>query len=184
MNDPLNDPWPAKYTDIPEDRWVDFDDDGEPGVTLWPIGTTQPARTGKPGETLAYLPVALEEGTTKINRRLGCASVALRTRGSMRLNIDSCDRMSGMLLDTQVEGRVHSCTVLREMDWDATDITCTRDDWKTQRGCMTDEKQFLDEQDQMNTSSATLDIQKLGPLDGPDQDCAAVRAKLPAIVRK
>jgi hypothetical protein len=182
MSDPLNDPWPASFNDVPADRWVDSEDDGEPGITLWPIGTTQPARSGM-GETLAYLPVALEEGTSKIDRRLGCASVALRTSGSTRVNIDSCDTLSGNLLETKAEGRVHSCTVLRMSDWDATDVTCSRDDWSAARRCTKEEVEFLDEQDQNNMVSATFVMQKLGGLDGPDQDCPAARAKLPAIVR-
>jgi hypothetical protein len=183
MNDPLNDPWPAKFTDIAADSWIDTEDDSEPGLSLWPIGTTQIAKTGMNGETLSYLPVALEEGTTKIDRRLGCASVALRTIGSSRVNIDSCDTLTGQLLETSAEGRVHSCTVLRMADWDATDVTCTSDDWKAARRCTKDEVQFLDEQDQSNMVSATFEMQKLSGLDGPDQDCPAVRAKLPAIVR-
>lgn len=180
LDDPLNDPWPVKFTDIPADRWVDAEDDGEPGLTLWPIGTTHVARSGM-GETLSYLPVALKEDSSAVDRRMGCASVALRTIGANRVNIDSCDVLSGNTLETSVEGRVHSCTVLRMQDWDATDITCTRDDWKDARRCSKEEVQFLDDQDQDNDVSATFVMQKLGGLEGPDQDCAAVRAKLPAI---
>lgn len=182
LDDPLNDAWPAKFSAIAPDRWVDTEDDGEPGLSLWPIGTTQLARSGM-GETLSYLPVALEEGTSKIDRRLGCASVALRSTGSSRMNIDSCDSLSGNLLDTLVVGRVHSCTVLRMTDWESTDVTCTRDDWSAARRCTKEEVEFLDEQDQSNMVSATFEMQKLGGLDGPDQDCPAARAKLPAIVR-
>jgi hypothetical protein len=183
LDDPLNDPWPKAFTDVAPDRWVDAEDDGEPGLSLWPGGTTQVALSGMSGETLSYLPVALEEMSTKIDRRLGCASVALRTIGSNRVNIDSCDVLSGNTLEASAEGRVHSCTVLRLEDWDATDITCTSDDWKAARRCKKEEVQFLDEQDQSNMVSATFEMQKIGALDGPDQGCPAVRAKLPAIVR-
>jgi hypothetical protein len=180
LNDPVNDPFPAKFSDVPADQWVDTEDDGELGITLWPIGTTQPARSGRNGETLSYLPVALEEGTSIIDRRLGCASVALRTTGSNRINIDSCDVLSGNTLETSAEGRVHSCTVLRMEDWEKTDVTCTSQNWRDARRCTKEEVQFLDEQDQKNTVTATFEIQKLGGLDGPDQECPAVRAKLPA----
>ena len=181
LNDPLNDPWPKSFMDIPSDKWVDSEDDGEPGISLWPGSTTKVALTGM-GETYSYLPVALQEGTTLIERRLGCASVALRTIGSMKVNIDSCDLMTGSLQETHAEGRVHSCTVLRMDDWDKTEVSCTRKDWSDARRCSREEVQFLDEQDQTNMISATFEMQKLSGLD-VEKDCAAVRAKLPAIVR-
>jgi hypothetical protein len=181
LNDPLNDPWPAKFTDIAADKWVDTEDDGEPGISLWPIGG-RPARSAM-GETLSYLPVALEEGSSKIDRRLGCASVALRTRGALKISVDSCDKLSGTLIDTAVEGRVHSCTVLRKADWTSPDVSCTAADWKAATRCTKEQVEFLDEQDQSNMVTATFEMQKLANLDGPDPDCDAVRAKLPAIVR-
>ncbi|HKU42749.1 MAG TPA: EGF domain-containing protein [Polyangiales bacterium] len=181
LDDPLNDPWP-KPGEVKPEQWVDTEDDGEPGISLWPMSTTVPTRSGKPGETYSYLPVALQEGTTIIDRRLGCASVALRTIGSMRINIDSCEVMSGTMVDTHAEGRVHSCSVLRKDDWEKTEVSCNREDWAKARRCAADEVKFLDDQDQTNMLSAAFVMQKLSGLD-VEQDCAAVRAKLPAIER-
>jgi Calcium-binding EGF domain/EGF domain len=181
LDDPLNSPWPKSFMDIPSDRWVDSEDDGEPGISLWPGSTNKVALTGM-GDTYSYLPVALQEGSTIIERRLGCASVALRSIGAMRVNIDSCDLLTGSLQEAHVEGRVHSCTVLRKDDWDKTEVSCARKDWSDARRCSKEEVQFLDEQDQTNMISATFEMQKLSGLDA-EKDCAAVRAKLPAIVR-
>src|SRR5262249_9212036 len=111
------------------------------------------------------------------------ASVALRTRGALKVNVDSCDRLSGNLIDTAVEGRVHSCTVLRMSAWSSPAVSCTAEDWKAATRCTKDQVEFLDQQDQSNMVTATFEMQKLGTLDGPDPDCDAVRAKLPAIVR-
>src|SRR5262249_40934577 len=157
LDDPLNDPWPAHATDIPESRWVDTEDDGELGLSIWPSGTTLPTMRGM-GETYSYLPVALEEGTSIISRRLGCASIAIRTTGSTRVNIDSCDVLTGNTLETHAEGRVRSCTVLREANWESTDITCTSQDWKDARRCTPEEVEFLDSQDQNNMVSATFEM--------------------------
>ncbi len=182
LNDPLNDPWPTRSDMVPESQWVDTDGDGELGISLWPGSTETVARSGM-GDTYDYLPVALKEGSTIIDQRLGCASVALRSVGALSVSIDSCDLMTGTLTDTKVEGRVHSCTVLRMNEWETGTVSCNREDWSNARRCRKEDVQFLDEQEQSNTVTASFEMQKLGGLDGAAPDCAAVRAKLPPIVR-
>jgi hypothetical protein len=181
LDDPLNDPWPASFQDVPANRWEDTDDDGELGLSLWPGPTTKVALTAM-GDTYSYLPVALQENTTIIERRLGCVSVAVRAVGSLRVDVDTCSRLTGVLLENKTEGRVHSCSVLRMADWEVNDITCRARDWSDARRCTKDEVEFLDGQDQGNMASATFEMQKIAPLDA-EADCAAVRSKLPAIVR-
>jgi hypothetical protein len=183
MDDPANDPWPARYQDVPDDDWVDTDEDGEPGITFWPDGTTKLARIGRPGSTYSYLPVGLVEGGTDISRRMGCASLALRIRSRFRIEIDTCSRFTGLLLDGRTEGRVRNCTLLRESDWDTVDVTCTADDWAQARLCGEEEVEFLDTQDQTNMSSGTFELQKLAPIEAEDVDCEDVRMRLPAIKR-
>lgn len=184
LDDPVNDPWPTRFQDVPEEDWVDSDEDGEPGITLWPGQTTKPPRMlTEPNETYEYLPVALIEGGTDIDRRMGCASVALRGMGRFRVDIDTCTRLTGLLLDGRTEGRVHSCAVLRESDWDTLDVTCSADDWSVARQCSDEEVEFLDTQDQTNSSTATFEMLKLGTLEADGFECDDVRKKLPAIER-
>jgi Calcium-binding EGF domain/EGF domain len=185
LDDPVNDPWPAKFQDVPDEDWVDSDEDGQPGIPLWPGQTSKtPRMQSKPNETYEYLPVGLIEGGTDINRRMGCVSVALRGMGRFQVEIDTCTRLTGLLLEGRTEGRVHSCTQLRESDWDSLDVTCSADDWATApRLCGDEEVEFLDTQDQTNSSSATFEMVKLAPVDAEGLDCDDVRMKLPAIER-
>jgi hypothetical protein len=182
MNDPLNDPWPSKAGMIPADQWTDPDNDGEPGITLWPGQTSQKAVDWS--DTYSYLPVTLQGSSSMIDTRAGCVSTAIRSTTSRQMRIESCGRMTGKLFTEKTEGRVHSCGVMRMSEWDTVDITCTTKDWNAVRHCTEDQVQFLDEQDQETMVEATFELEKLGGLDAKDIDCAAVRKKWPAIKRQ
>ena len=184
MKDPLNDPWPASFHDIPADAWEDPDQDGEPGITLWPEPTTKRTLLGKDDGTYSYLPIALMDNSSLIKTRAGCVSTAIRSIGYLEGRIESCGRLTGNLITEKTEGRVHSCSVLRDDAWDTVDVTCNASDWDAARRCTDVQKEFLDGQDQASSVSATFELVKLGPLDATDINCAAVRADLPAISRQ
>ena len=182
LRDPLNDPWPERSADVPEDAWVDSDRDGEPGISLWPGQTTEPTHRD-PNQTYSYLPVP-EAGSALIETRIGCVSTALRAIGYLQGRIDSCSRLSGKVISEKTEGRVHSCMVLRAADWDSYDVTCSAKDWNNARRCTQDQVKFLDEQDQTTQAGADFELVKLGDVDATDIDCAAVRSALPALPRQ
>lgn len=178
MNDPVNDPWPASHKDIANSAWEDTDNDGEPGITLWPGQTTHATRNGR--GTYSYLPVQLQGDSTRIDTRTGCISTAVRVVGHLEGTIASCSRIIGQVINGPTEGRVHSCQVLRMSDWDTLDVTCTKQDWANARRCTTDQIEFLDDQDQSSMSSADFEIVKLGDLNATDINCETVRNALPA----
>lgn len=179
LKDPVNDPWPKSHKDIAESDWIDTDNDGEPGLTLWPGQTTKATRDGR--GTFDYLPVELESGTTIIATRTGCVSTAARAIGHLEGSISSCERMVGKVVNDKTEGRVHGCTLLRMSDWNTLDVTCRRQDWDAARHCNDDQIEFLDDQDQSSHASADFEAVKLGGLDRTDIDCNTVREKLPAL---
>lgn len=177
LNDPLNDPWPASRTDIPASAWEDTDNDGEPGITLWPANTTAETRNGK--GTYSYLPVELGGDSTRIETRTGCVSTAVRVIGHLEGTINSCARLTGKVVNDKTEGRVYSCAVLRTADWDKLDVTCNKQDWASARRCTPEQADFLDDQDQTSRSEADFEMVKLGDLNAMDIDCEAVRKALP-----
>lgn len=181
MNDPLNDPWPLNYKDVPKDRWVDADEDGEPGITFWPVTTT--TRTGRGDETYDYLPVTLESTSTVIQNRGSCVSVALRNINHLEGRIEGCGRIIGRTITHKIEARIHSCAQLRKDEWDTAEISCTPEFWSTARRCTADQVQFLEEQDQTTESSGTFELVKLSALDAESIDCESVRKRLPALPR-
>jgi Calcium-binding EGF domain/EGF domain len=180
LDDPLNDAWPKTFMDVDASAWVDDDQDGEPGITLWPGATSQMTRDGR--GTLSYLPVALQDGSTRIETRTGCVSTALRSVNHLLGRIESCGRLTGKVVNDKTEGRVHSCSVLRASDWDGTDVTCSSADWSNARRCTDDEIKFLDDQDQTTQASADFELVKLGDSTATNIDCAAVRKALPAFM--
>jgi hypothetical protein len=180
LNDPVNDPWPVSYKDVAASTWVDEDMDGEPGITLWPGGTSMMTRDGR--GTFSYLPVELQGDSTRIETRAGCVSTALRTINHLTGRIESCSRITGQLINDKTEGRVHSCSVLRASDWDGTDVTCKPSDWDDARRCSPDQISFLDDQDQESMASADFEMVKLGDANATNIDCAAVRNALPALM--
>lgn len=179
MDDPVNDPWPESYADVPNDRWDDPDNDGEPGLTLWPGQTN--ALTSDGEGTFSYLPVALQGDSTRIATRAGCVSTAVRAIGHLEGTLTSCSRIVGKVINDKTEGRVHSCTQLRMADWDTLDITCRKADWQEARKCTDVQIEFLDDQDQTSNATADFESVKLGELSATDIDCAAVRSALPAL---
>jgi hypothetical protein len=183
LADPLNDPWPENFEDVPASDWLDADGDGEPGITFWPAGTTKP--TGrKQGETFDYLPVKLQGSSSLIDQRTGCVSVAVRTIGSLQGRIDTCGRITGRVITEKIEARIHSCTLLRKEDWDTTDVTCSAKDWSNARRCNEENVQFLDDQDQTTESQGQFELVKLDDVDATGIDCATVRDRLPALPRQ
>jgi hypothetical protein len=178
LNDPLNDPWPAAYTDIAESAWVDSDHDGQPGISLWPGQTTQMTHDGN--GTYSYLPVELDGDSTRIKTRSGCVSTAIRTINRLDGRIESCGRLTGKLINEKTEGRVHSCSVVRQSDWDTLDVTCQTSDWSAARLCNDSQIAFLDGQDQSSVAMADFEFVKLADLNASNIDCAAVRGMLPA----
>jgi hypothetical protein len=185
MNDPVNDPWPVSFRDVPADAWFDTDQDGEPGITLWPGPTTQPTlNPGTKNETYSYLPVALQDNSSLIATRVGCVSTAIRSIGYRQGRIENCGRLSGKLITEKTEGRVHSCSVLRMAEWDAYDVTCNAKDWSNAHHCTEEQVKFLDEQDQTTSVSATFELVKLAGLDATNINCAVVRDTLPAVPRQ
>lgn len=179
LDDPTGDPWPASFRDIPSDMWEDPDQDGEPGLTLWPGQTTQVTRDGR--GTFSYLPVALQGDSTRIETRAGCVSTAVRAIGHLEGSISSCTRLVGTVFNEKTEGRVHSCSVLRMSDWDTLDVTCRKADWQEARKCTDTQIEFLDDQDQTSRAQAEFESIKLGELDATDITCATVREALPAL---
>jgi hypothetical protein len=185
LNDPVNDPWPASTAAVPVDAWVDPDQDGEPGITLWPGPTTQhPVSLGAENDTYNYLPVALKDNSSEIKTRVGCVSTAIRSIGYRQGRIETCGRLTGKLITEKTEGRVHSCSQLRDTDWNTVDVTCNTKDWTNARHCSPDQVQFLDEQDQRTKVTATFEIVKLAGLDATNINCSVVRDSLPAVPRQ
>ena len=175
----MNDPWPKSHRDVPESQWEDSDNDGEPGLTLWPGQTTKATRDER--GTYDYLPVELQGDSTLIATRAGCVSTALRAIGHIEGSITSCTRLVGKVINDKTEGRVHSCSVLRMSDWSQLDVTCRRADWEEARACSDAQIEFLDEQDQTSRASADFEAVKLGPVDAANIDCNTVREALPAL---
>ncbi|MET0389324.1 MAG: EGF domain-containing protein [Polyangiales bacterium] len=178
LADPINDPWPRSREDVPEDAWIDTDNDGEPGITLWP-GQTTKMTTDERG-TFSYLPVQLAGDSTRIETRTGCVSTAVRAVGHIEASIVSCNRLLGRSINDKTEGRVHSCAVLRQSDWEETDVTCERSKWNEARQCSPEQIAFLDDQDQTLMVDADFEAVKLGDLEATDIDCTTVREAMPA----
>lgn len=186
LDDPLNDPWPASTADVPDFRWVDVEGDGVPGISLWAGKPNCPA-TNRPSaeETICFTPIELETMSTAVRRRTACVSVASRVVTHLDVTIQACGRLTGSVFNDLTEGRVHSCIQVAESKWNV-EQRCTAADWANDDDnvpCSAEQVQFLDEQDQSQESEATFELVKLGGLDATDIDCAAVREKLPAIVR-
>jgi hypothetical protein len=178
LDDPINDPWPAAYTDVPESAWIDTDHDGQPGISLWPGQTTQMTHDGS--GTYSYLPVELDGDSTRIKTRSGCVSTAVRTINRLDGRIETCGRLTGKIVNEKTEGRVHSCSVVRQSDWDTLDVSCQTSDWNAARLCDDDQIAFLDGQDQTSMAMADFELIKLADLNASNIDCAAVRSMLPA----
>jgi hypothetical protein len=192
--DPVTAPWPASYKAIPNDKWVDADGDGEPGLTLWPRLPSQLNDSGS--GRYSYLPARPAVGGpsgTYIDERAGCVSTAIRVIAHLEANVESCTRITGNVVNDKTEGRVKSCTLVPKGTCSPTnpsdcsgwkqDITCNSADWTAARRCGPDELDRLDDdQNQTQNSKATFEMVKIGP-KGANLGCNDVKTTLPAIVR-
>lgn len=202
-DDPVGAPWPAVNDDVnapggAAPAWDDTDEDGMPGVTVWPRLPTQTpdSGTGK----YSYLPVT-PSGTT-IAARAGCVSVAARVVTRLEVDVESCSRMVGTLIDVKSEGRVHACTRIPNEDANKNGrldsgedtngnglldelqpITCNADDWNEMTMCIAEDLDRLDsDQNQAQTTRTTFELVRIGDVND-DVTCLDVRDRLPAFER-
>lgn len=180
LSDPLNDPWPgAGAGDIP---WDDTDGDGQPGLSLWPRGTTKITKAGAPN-TYDYVIVGFDMMTSLPNARAGCSSVASRVITHMDVGIDSCTRLTGQVFNDRTQARVHSCLLVDPGKWDTQDVSCNASDWSTGTPCTSGHVNLLDTQDQQQDTTATFEMVRLGEVGDASLSCQSVRDALPAISR-
>jgi hypothetical protein len=104
--------------------------------------------------------------------------------------------MIGTVITENVQGRVHSCTLVPKGTCNASnpddctgwkkDVSCNQSDWtaaSTAQRCTNDDLDRLDNnQNQKQNTTATFEMVKLGPL-GQAFNCPDVRTALPAISR-
>lgn len=179
LPDRENSPWPASYTDVPADAWVDTDGDGVPGISMWPLSTLLDPGNGLVS-SYSYLPVELEAGTTLISRRAGCVSIGTRVLTRTHATLDSCREMSGRVENLSTDVRIQGCTVLGSADWDTEEVKCDANTWRKARKCTAEQIAFLDGQEQNQTASATFDLIKISSLSDPEPTCQTAREALPA----
>jgi hypothetical protein len=191
--DPLNAPWPSSHSAIPDAQWVDADEDGEPGLTLWPRLPSETTDAGT--RNYSYLPAkpAINGSDLTIDQRAGCLSVAARVITHLEVSVDSCTRMTGQIINEATQGRVRSCALVEKGTCNAAnpndctgwkeDIACTPAVWSSASRCETADLDRLDDdQNQTQNSKATFEFVRIGDA-GQSFTCADVRAALPAIVR-
>ncbi len=202
-DDPENAPWPSSSAEVDEDDWVDSDNDGQPGFTIWshrPSERTE-AYTSADPDYFDYPPVDLctEVGAAPcdhendISERTACQSVATRVITHNEVDVDSCVHLVGNVINVRADGRVHSCLKVPYENWED-DIDCDEDTWSGAADpssaddddgdglCDDSEIERLDDTDQGQESQATFELVKIGEL-GDDINCDDVRKALPAIKR-
>jgi hypothetical protein len=183
MDDPLNDPLPAWPDPVPAGYWDDSEGDGEPGLTIWPVGTTVPTTSGSP-PTYDYMPVDFTmNGVLTVAERAGCVSGGGRVITHLEGEVESCERLVGEVINEESEARIYSCTLAPEGDWDTENVNCGASDWSSATRCNADQVDFLDKQKQDNISSASFELVKIGELGDTGINCLKVREALPAISR-
>jgi len=116
-----------------------------------------------------------------VTERAGCVSLATRVITKQNAEIDTCERITGDVINVRTDGRVEGCTTVPKSDW-SKDLACAKADWTSAVPCDAEAVKRLDEQDQTQQTSAKFEMVKIGELAG-DFNCADVRAKLPAIKR-
>jgi hypothetical protein len=192
-DDPLNAEWPASYTEIADPggdvpAWSDTDSDGVPGMTAWPKLPTQIVADGS-GRHYSYLPAAIDT-SFYVSGRAGCVSLAARTITRLEVDVESCSRMVGEIIDVETKGRVQGCTLIdvptpgdQDDPEDYDPITCTADDWDEQQACGVDELDKLDaDENQAQVSKVQFELIRIGDVDD-EVTCADVREQLPAFER-
>jgi hypothetical protein len=185
-NDPLGATWPTDHRAVGESGgpdWVDADDDGQPGLTVWPRLPSQTIDSG--AAKYFYLPA--RPNGVDIAERAGCVSIAARVVTHLEVDVTSCTRMVGEVINVKSEGRVQGCTLVHSatprMQSSYDDITCSPDDWDSMDHCeLTDLDNLDDDQNQSQTTNATFELVRIGDLDD-DVSCLDVRDALPAIER-
>lgn len=187
--DPLSTPWPASSTDVT--TWTDPDEDGTPGLTVWPRVPSELTDSGT--RPYDYLPVrpALGGTTLTVAERAGCVSVAARVVTHLEAALDSCTRLTGRVVNERTEGRVAACTLVDRGTCNPSDptdcsgwkqdVTCTAEDWKNGVPCSAEDLTRLDDdQNQVQDSRARFELVRIGAL-GDARTCADVRTALPAV---
>jgi hypothetical protein len=186
---PESAPWPTDPSKVnPSDsnkvpRWVDTDNDAEPGFTGWAHVPSETPISSSTDAHYSYLPV-----DTDVSHRLVCSSSGTRVMGQLNVDVESCTKMTGTAQSLRSEGYVRSC-IRVDAAHKGNDFTCNKKDWTTyQTGtdrCTPAELDDLNSQanpDEAPVSTAKFELVKIGAPDD-DVDCADVIKALPAIKR-
>jgi hypothetical protein len=186
MDNPLTDPFPEYPDPVPEEYWDDSDGDGEPGLTLWPRGTTERTDSETDGTaTYEYTPVDVDNDLA-ITHRAGCVSGGGRVVSRLEGTVESCRRLTGVVgwdESRPPQARVYSCTLAPDApDWDTVDLTC-ENAWSTADRCDSAQVDLLDQQKQDSVSQATFELVWMGGLTESGMTCQKVREVLPEIQR-
>jgi hypothetical protein len=193
LDDPLNDPWPASRADVNpvggvSPAWDDIEDDGQPGLTLWPQRTkdkTIAALEMGTDQDYSYLPVAfiLVGPDIIIDQRAGCLSGATRVKTHLEAEVKACDRITGNVVNEGAESRFHSCKRVENVmnNWNTLQVSCEDSDWTSGVDCAPGDINFLDMQDQSAASGAAFELVKIADLSDDEPSCATVRDELPAL---
>ncbi|MDH5672363.1 MAG: hypothetical protein OEZ06_09450 [Myxococcales bacterium] len=199
LDDPLG-PFPASRDNVGEGpdqtngaRWVDVEDDGVPGVTVWPSPTSAEthASTADAARTYDYLPVRL--GTTpaggiEVIERMACLSTALRMINHLEGKLESCTRIVGDVVSKYTDARVQGCMMVPAVnppavtEWNSWVPNCEPAAWSTLSPCEPGDVDLLDGQEQTQWNPGTFEMIKLGEL-GDAIDCETVRTVLPPFPR-
>lgn len=204
LDDPLNDPWPASRADVhavvgASPAWDDIEDDGQPGLSLWPqptknVKTLAAVQMGT-SQTYSYLPVDFGidmSANLVITQRAACVSGATRVKTHLEAEIETCSRITGDVVNEGAESRFHSCTVVaaaRAPDdpapsaWNTNVLkaVCEAADWTSGTACNDAQINFLDMQDQSAASGATFELVRIADLSDDEPSCGDVRTELPAL---
>ncbi|MFI5306668.1 MAG: EGF domain-containing protein [Polyangiales bacterium] len=185
--------WPSAGTDVHDPgsgmglpEWEDTDGDGELGLTLWSRWPTQETLASTAAMRLhySYLPTHLKMNGSNISpdARAACVSTATRVITKLNIDVETCEKLSGDVVNVKAEGRVRSCLPVQTADW-GNEISCDMATWAATAHASTDcDPLPLDTQDQTQTSKATFDLVKIGSLTDTI-DCTAVKKALPVIDR-
>jgi hypothetical protein len=143
----------------------------------------------------SYLPAkpGSASGGVTIAERAGCISIALRVVTHLEGTVTNCSHLTGTVINEKTEGRVHSCThVPKGGTCDPTmnscpgwskDVNCTPDDWNAAERCDdSDVGRLDDDQNQVQNTSATFDLYKIGKV-GDTFSCESIQ-QMPTVIGK
>lgn len=178
LADPMTSAWPASRSAIDLADRTDPDGDGVDGLTSWsrlPSQMTHASTTGDP-KHYSYIPISLALTGW---RRSACVSSALRVVNYLDGAIETCDRITGSVVNVKTEGRVFDC---RRAASDSTDHSCTQSDWASLVACNDAEIDTLDGQSAAQDSTATFELVKItSDADSTSVSCQTVKQSLPAL---